>query len=175
MKNHVLAEVRAGAWKLPKNDIWNIPEAVEKRFEYETGARFHKPIVSLSALAITLDGRVFGHRRMTAPRESGYNMEGRVSIGGKKYRAFTSSKLFEREDGLLCEVAVLVVCNYKPIECKYRKAARVLRETGKKHYFLSYDPAPGDVEEPCGRCDACQAEAENEFTRTYGPQGASDI
>jgi len=105
------AGVSPGAWKLPPNDVWNIPEDTEVRFDYETVGPW-QVVRSLRALAVTLDGKVFGNRALSNPRESGYQMEGRVSIGGRKYRAFTSSHLFEREDGSLCDVAVLIVCNF---------------------------------------------------------------
>lgn len=100
-------------WCVTPNDIWNIPDNVgEIRFEYERLDTFHRPIVSISGLAMTLSGKIFGMRKMHHPKESGYNLEGRVSISGKKYRAFTSSSMFEREDKSLINVAVLVVCGF---------------------------------------------------------------
>lgn len=109
----VQAKPAGGAWTLKKNTIWNIPEPGidEVRFEYKTEGPWHN-VKSLSGLAVTLRGKVFGIRSLIAPREDGYNMKGRVSIGGKKYPAFTSSRLFEREDKSLCSVGVLVVCRY---------------------------------------------------------------
>jgi hypothetical protein len=41
---------------------------------------------------------VYGDRRLLDARQSGYDLEGRVSIGGKKYRAFTSDKTFVSTD-----------------------------------------------------------------------------
>jgi hypothetical protein len=117
------AVAKPGAWTLPENDIWNVPPDVDEiRFEINKPDRFpawHAPIVGVKGLAITCDfgdfstpenGKIFGVRTLSDVRESGYQLEGRVSIGGKKYRAFTSSRLFEREDGTLCDVAVLFVC-----------------------------------------------------------------
>lgn len=49
---------------------------------------------------------IFGKRRLSRPRQSGYNLEGYVSIGGKKYTAYTSSILFE-VDGKLINVATI--------------------------------------------------------------------
>ena len=49
---------------------------------------------------------VYGVRSMHNPRESGHALEGWVSIGGKKYSAFTSSQLFVVE-GRLVDVAIL--------------------------------------------------------------------
>ena len=49
----------------------------------------------------------FPVRAMSAPKESGYAMEGRVSLGGRKYSAFTASQLFELPDGRLVNVATV--------------------------------------------------------------------
>lgn len=49
----------------------------------------------------------YGLRTMTNCRQSGYNLEGYVSINGKKYSCFTSSQLFELENGKLINVAVI--------------------------------------------------------------------
>ncbi len=54
--------------------------------------------------------RVFGPRTLTGIRQDGHALEGRVSINGKSYRAFTSSQLFELPDGTLVDVAILHVC-----------------------------------------------------------------
>jgi len=102
------AETHPGAWKLPANDVWNIPPGSEQRFDMECVGPWQ--IVSkIRGLAIDLDGRVYGMRSMSRPRQSGYEMEGYVSIGSKKRSAFTSSMLFEREDGSLVSVACLIV------------------------------------------------------------------
>ena len=44
---------------------------------------------------------------MTDPRQSGYDMEGRVSVAGKKVSAFTSSQLFRLPDGSLRDCAII--------------------------------------------------------------------
>ena len=49
-------------------------------------------------------------RTMGEPRESGYQMEGRVSLAGRKVRAFTSSVLFELPDGRLINCGVIFAC-----------------------------------------------------------------
>lgn len=120
--DYVEAEGGAGSWTLPdENPVWNIPkDENEIHFEMEfTNNPYHQVIRSLKGLAVSCkfgeysqqyDRRVYGMRTLLNPKESGYQLEGRVSIGGKKYRAFTSSTLFEREDGSLCDVAVLHVC-----------------------------------------------------------------
>lgn len=46
-------------------------------------------------------------RTMFRPRESGYDMEGHVSLNGKRVSAFTSSQLFELPDGRLISVGVI--------------------------------------------------------------------
>lgn len=48
----------------------------------------------------------FGKRKLSNIRQSGYHLEGRVSIGGKKYSAFTSDILIE-VDGKLINVATI--------------------------------------------------------------------
>lgn len=52
---------------------------------------------------------VFGIRSLTNARQSGYDLEGRVSVRGKKVRAFTSRLLIEY-NGHLTDVGELYVC-----------------------------------------------------------------
>ena len=54
---------------------------------------------------------IYGVRTLSDIRESGYELEGRVSINWKKHRGFTSSQLFKLEDGKLVDVAIIFVCN----------------------------------------------------------------
>lgn len=98
----------------------------ESRFQMETRGRYGG-ISKLVGLAISQEfgevGRprtpeqsgitVHGVRSMGGLRESGYAMEGSVSIGGKKYSAFTSSTLFLVE-GELVSVAVFHVRWHRP-------------------------------------------------------------
>lgn len=49
---------------------------------------------------------IFGQRNLSTPKQSGYSLDGYVSIEGKKYTAFTSSTLFEVE-GKLINVATI--------------------------------------------------------------------
>lgn len=51
---------------------------------------------------------IYGQRTMTNLRSAGYHMEGWVSVGGKKYSAFTASQLFE-VNGKLIDVATIQV------------------------------------------------------------------
>jgi hypothetical protein len=50
---------------------------------------------------------IFGVRTLTDVVEQGYDLSGRVSVNGRKYRAFTSSALMRKPDGKLVNVAVL--------------------------------------------------------------------
>jgi hypothetical protein len=108
------AEVHAGAWKLPENEVWNVPPKPtnEVRFDIETRGPWGV-ISRIAGLAIESDGKIWGWRELERPRESGYAYEGYVNVGGKRFRAFTSSQLFERADGSLCNVAVLYICKPK--------------------------------------------------------------
>jgi hypothetical protein len=49
-------------------------------------------------------------RTLTNLRESGHQLEGQVSLGGRRFRGFTSSVLFELPDGKLIDVAVIFAC-----------------------------------------------------------------
>lgn len=51
-----------------------------------------------------------GRRTLQNPRGSGYGMEGSVSLGGVRHRAFTSSILLEFPGDVLVSAAVLYVC-----------------------------------------------------------------
>lgn len=52
---------------------------------------------------------VYGLRRLQRARQSGYSLEGQVSVEGSTRRAFTTSQMF-RVDGRLVDVAALFVC-----------------------------------------------------------------
>ena len=87
----------------------------EARFEMRTSGPWHV-VTRLRGLAIThgfKDDTSFqchGVRSLQRPREDGYDMVGRCSVGGRSRRAFTSSQLF-MVDGKLVSVAVLFVTN----------------------------------------------------------------
>jgi hypothetical protein len=86
----------------------------ECRFAFETRGPWSL-LVKLEGLAVekTATGvRVWGVRALKAPKESGYNHEGRVNVGGETLRAFTSSQLFLVE-GKLVDVGILYVCRPK--------------------------------------------------------------
>lgn len=50
---------------------------------------------------------LYGNRTMFDVRQGGYELEGRVSIQGKKYTAFTSACMFETPTGHLINVGVI--------------------------------------------------------------------
>jgi len=110
MKQYPVIDVNG---HLPLNDVWNVPDAPINEVSgtlktQETQGPWYIP-VSYRALAMDMHGRVFGVRTMSRPRESGHALEGRVKVDGKSYCAFTSSRLFARPDGSLCDVAILYV------------------------------------------------------------------
>lgn len=49
-------------------------------------------------LPTRLSETVYGMRTLSKPKESGYALEGRVSVNGRTVRGFTSSQLFEVTD-----------------------------------------------------------------------------
>lgn len=94
--------------------------AGEKRLTVKSVGEWHVP-VSATGLAVSFDHDadradyyanpqpliVYGERTMTNWKQLGYEAEGKVSIGGKRVRAFTSSKLFQLPDGQLLSCGVL--------------------------------------------------------------------
>jgi hypothetical protein len=80
---------------LPQNVVWNIPSNVtEVRGDMRTTGHGWNTLTGYAALAIGYDtSRVYGWRQLNHPKESGHNLEGYVSIGGRSYSAFTSSIL----------------------------------------------------------------------------------
>lgn len=123
---YVQATDAGGAWTLPPNALWNVPAGDDKRGDMETRPPWGV-IVRYRALAVDLSGRVYGWRSLESPHESGYQLEGRVKVGGKRYRAFTSSQLFQRADGTLCDVATLIVCNGAKSSGEIEREAQIAR------------------------------------------------
>ena len=78
--------------------VWNIPVSYK--------ALTTSTLYSIDRTRI-ISETVYGLRTMTNIRQSGYDLEGYVSINGKKYSCFTSSQLFELENGKLINVAVI--------------------------------------------------------------------
>jgi hypothetical protein len=98
-----------GAFRWPEGTP--LPEGVhdgERRFDIETQKGGWQRIVRVRGLAVEVTKRdQFGHfmgyrihgdRNLLKPTESGYQMEGRVSVGGKKRRAFTGSMMVRYKD-----------------------------------------------------------------------------
>ena len=93
------------------------PELADQRGNLETVGPWRIPL-RFSAPAVTVQWAptpwaqaesitLYGRRTMHAPRESGYVLEGRASIGGRKLSCFTSSQLFQLPDGTLLETATI--------------------------------------------------------------------
>lgn len=53
---------------------------------------------------------VFGMRTLSKARQSGYELEGRVSVNGRTVRGFTSSQMFELPDGRLFNTSTIHAC-----------------------------------------------------------------
>jgi hypothetical protein len=86
----------SGPWQIPvsykalcTSSKWD----AEKTADYRRG----------SVLSVTF----YGMRTMNKIRQSGYEIEGYVSVNGKKCSCFSSSQLFELENGKLIDVAVI--------------------------------------------------------------------
>lgn len=113
-----LAIVGAGSWRLPRNNIWNIPDppTSKVRFQYEKQTEYVRYVGTsiLRGLVVDNQGCVYGMRNLLDRRPEGYAIHGRVSIGGKKHGAFTSSRTFERQDGSLVNTEVLILVRDLP-------------------------------------------------------------
>lgn len=110
------AIVNISCWKLPKNEIWNIPEKpireVQFLIEYLSSDNgltnfVIGKIVSITALVIDVTGKIYGIQKATEIKEEDDCCHGKVSLNDTKIKCYTGSKFFEREDGSLCKVAVL--------------------------------------------------------------------
>lgn len=74
-----------------------------QRLEIETYGVWGMPI-SVKGLAVSMDFKtgahtIYGYRTMYNVKQSGYDLEGHVSIKGKKYSCFTSNTIFRLENG----------------------------------------------------------------------------
>jgi len=72
--------------------------------------------------------RVYGLRYLQRPQMSGHDVEGRVNVGGKNYRAFTSTRDFLVE-GQPVTAAVLYLC--RPTETAKARNQRLSKGIGK--------------------------------------------
>lgn len=93
-------------------------DAVDTRGDLETRGPWSIP-VRYKALAVSYvwgphstveTVTLYGMRTMGNLKESGYSLEGRVSVGGRKRRGFTSAQLWQLPDGRLIETATIHVC-----------------------------------------------------------------
>jgi hypothetical protein len=93
-------------------------EAGEKRFEMETFGVWNA-VSSVTAPVMRstwsenrrTSAAIFPPRKAYSVKSSGYELEGRISLGGCRFAVFTSSVLFELPDGRLIECAVLHTAN----------------------------------------------------------------
>jgi hypothetical protein len=97
-----------GEWTLPENPVWNVP-AEDVYFDMKKSRFPFASVIGVRGLAVDRDNRIYGIRSMTDVHEEGHDLEGRVSIGGKKYSAFTGKTTFLRPDGKYVDVATLHV------------------------------------------------------------------
>jgi hypothetical protein len=105
---------RTAVWPTGKPFPVKIDEKGDSPFEIQTRGPWGT-VSKIRGLAVEKTDRgliVHGKRSLDKARESGYDMEGRVNIQGKSYRAFTSSQLF-LVNGELVSVAILYVVKRK--------------------------------------------------------------
>lgn len=79
--------------------VWNIPVSYKAICLCSTWDKD-------SLISKRIETKIFGLRTMTNVRQGGYELEGFVSVGGKKYSCFTSSQLFE-VNGKLINAAII--------------------------------------------------------------------
>ena len=116
MTKFIECQREGGAYLITPNDVY-YPDPKDGEVRGEITSRGPWQIIS-TYKALAISGRtweneplkVFGMRTLSGCRESGYDLEGKVSIGGKSYRGFTSSVLFQMPDGKLVNVAAIHVC-----------------------------------------------------------------
>jgi hypothetical protein len=84
-----------GPWQLP---ISYQAIVISKEYTPEASRRF---------TAETEMALMFGYRKMRNIRQSGYEIEGWLSIGGKRVSGFSASQLLELEDGKLINIATI--------------------------------------------------------------------
>lgn len=111
---------QAGAIKITEAQLASFGiQAEDTRGDLETFGPWHLP-VRFRALAVSYvfspnhwaeTVTLYGVRTMGKLKESGYCLEGRVSVEGRKRRGFTSSQLWELPGGRLIETATIHVCN----------------------------------------------------------------
>lgn len=133
MKTTISRQWPDSAWTLdePEHPIWREMDLSQHAISGELKTRMPWGMIeSYRALAVRQEkdsvdtvhyasspyrtrATVFGMRRLSHPRESGYCLEGSVSVDGESHRAFTSSMLVYTEDKHLVDVAILYVCSKK--------------------------------------------------------------
>jgi hypothetical protein len=104
-----ITEAQLASFGIPLGDSRGI---LESYGPWQIPVRYTAPVVSSVwgehsfRETITLHGS----RTLYNLKESGYCLEGTVSVGGHKRRGFTSSELWELPDGRLIETATIHLC-----------------------------------------------------------------
>jgi hypothetical protein len=94
------------------------PNLEDQRGELETVGVWSIPVAFKAPAVSAVFGEygfietytLYGPRTLSGCYESGYQLEGTVSVKGKKVRGFTSSLLCELPDGTLLETATIHAC-----------------------------------------------------------------
>lgn len=122
MKKLTLTSHGKYGYLIEPNAVW-FPEGIcenQIRGEFVAHGPFDCEPYRYKALAITgdtWDGEpltVFGVRILQNARSRGYELEGSVSIGGKRYRGFTTKVTFDLPEGAWVDVAAIHVCLNQP-------------------------------------------------------------
>lgn len=90
------------------------PELEDQRGDLETMGPWQIPVrFTAPAVSITWEKgfirayTLYGPRTLSRPQQASYHLEGQVSVGGKKRKAYTSSVMCRLPDGKLLETATI--------------------------------------------------------------------
>ena len=87
--------------------MWQLPKTYRALLE-------HRTFDDSKGYTISDSADIYGMGTLGELEQSGYQLEGRVSFKGKKYRGFTSSQLIELPDGHLVDIATIFICLNAP-------------------------------------------------------------
>lgn len=94
---------------LKKHKLNSLPE-FDYKGELKHVEKNQQHIISFKAPVFDIHNNYYGVRSLTHTKQSGYQLEGFVSISNKKYPAFTSSKILEYPENKLVNIACIIVC-----------------------------------------------------------------
>lgn len=104
-----LTHISPGCYAEPgEGSAWTLNSEHDIPVEVEHSRGPFASIVGVRAPVVDSKGGLYPPRRLQKCREEGYAVHGEVSLGGVKCRAFTSSVMFQRADGTLVSVGVLL-------------------------------------------------------------------